>query len=570
MRAAAISLIAFTAAFPAVAGETDVASRIDAVTIYPDAAIVTRIAEVDAPAGDSVLTFRNLPLGLDPDSLRVEGAAIAALTIGSVETHVAPAETPTGDDALATRIADLRQQRATIQTTIEALQGKRAMIVRFSQSGPEKLSPDSKPLDVADWSAAWDAVGTALAKVSAELTPALDKARVLDGQIAALEAQRRAPRPQAAGRVVTVAVNAVAAARVSLSLSYRVADVGWTPLYDAALKTDDAAGPSMTLTRRAAIAQSTGEDWSDVALTVSTARVARAVDVVDLPGQRIDFWQPEAAEPAFDRTFAMRKSPVAAPAGKLTSVAPTSAPDSATYAASSAPPPAPIAAADAAAQLQASAYTAAFKAAGRVTLASDGSQKSFVLGRVVVQPSLSVKTAPSVDPIACVEAHFVDSEDAPILPGRVALIRDGAFVGESRIGFVAPGDGVDLGFGGDDKIRVDRAPVNRKENEPTWFNQTKIETREFVTSVKNLHAFPVKVQLIDRTPVSENAAIVVELAPVTTPPTDKQVGDKRGVMSWTLDLKPGEAKDVRLAYRMKWPADREIVVGDAPPASAAR
>ena len=92
MRATAVSLIAFIAAFPAVAGETDVASRIDAVTIYPDAAIVTRLAEVDAPAGDSVLTFRNLPLGLDPQSLRVEGAAIAALTIGSVETRVAPAE----------------------------------------------------------------------------------------------------------------------------------------------------------------------------------------------------------------------------------------------------------------------------------------------------------------------------------------------------------------------------------------------------------------------------------------------------------------------------------------------
>jgi uncharacterized protein (TIGR02231 family) len=564
MRAAAISLIAFTAAFPAVAGEADVASRIDAVTIYPDAAIVTRLAEVDAPAGDSVLTFRNLPLELDPDSLRVEGTAIAALTIGSVETHVAPAEALTGDDALTTRIADLRQQRAATQTTIDALQGKRAMIVRFSQSGPEKLSPDSKPLDVADWSAAWDAVGTALAKVSAELAPAVEKARVLDEQIAALEAQQQAPRPEAASRIVTVAVNAAAAARLSLALSYRVAGVGWTPLYDAALKTDEAAGPSMVLTRRAAISQSTGEDWSDVALTVSTARVARAVDVVDLPGQRIEFWQPEINELAADRPAAKR---AAAPAGKAAlAEAPPAPPTNASDSSATQP----IAAEDATAQLQTSAYTAAFKAAGRVTLASDGSQKSFVLGRVVVQPTLSVKTAPSVDPIAYVEAHFVDSEGAPILPGRVALIRDGAFVGEGRVGFVAPGDGVDLGFGGDDKVRVDRAPVNRKENEPTWYNQTKIETREFVTSVKNLHAFPVKVQVIDRAPVSENTAIVVELAPATTPPTDKQVGDKRGVMSWTLDLKPGEAKDVRLAYRMKWPADREIVVGDAPPAVVTR
>jgi hypothetical protein len=280
------------------------------------------------------------------------------------------------------------------------------------------------------------------------------------------------------------------------------------------LKTDDSGGPNLTLTRRAAIAQSTGEDWSDVGLTVSTARVARAVDVANLPGQRIDFWQPGVAVSVHDFPTAKRAPATAA------------ASDMATYAASSAPPPAPIAARDA--------------------------------------------TAPSVDPIAYVEAHFIDSEDAPILPGRVALIRDGAFVGEGRLGFVAPGDGVDLGFGGDDKVRVDRAPTDRKENEPTWFTQTKIETREFLTSVKNLHAFPVKVEVIDRLPVSENAAIVVELSPATTPPTDEQVGDKRGVMSWTLDLKPGEAKDVRFAYRMKWPADREVVLGDAAAPNAPR
>jgi len=41
-------------------------------------------------------------------------------------------------------------------------------------------------------------------------------------------------------------------------------------------------------------------------------------------------------------------------------------------------------------------------------------------------------------------------------------------------------------------------------------------------------------------------------------------------MSWTLDLKPGEAKDVRFAYRMKWPADREVVLGDAAAANAPR
>ncbi len=45
---------------------------------------------------------------------------------------------------------------------------------------------------------------------------------------------------------------------------------------------------------------------------------------------------------------------------------------------------------------------------------------------------------------------------------------------------------------------------------------------------------------------------------------------KRGVMRWTLDLESGEAKDVRFAYRLKWPADRAIVIDGAPRATGSR
>ncbi len=317
---------------------------------------------------------------------------------------------------------------------------------------------------------------------------------------------------------------------------------------------------SLTLTRRAGISQTTGEDWSDVALTVSTARVARAVDVADMQSERIDFWQPVAPMPTGS----------APPAAKAASEWRQTRDADAAAQALPAAPPALIAAQEAPARLEANAYSAEFRAPGRVTLASDGARKSFVLGRLIAQPTITVKTAPGVDPTAYIQAHFVDAEDAPILAGEVALLRDGAFVGQSRIGFVAPGDGVDLGFGGDDKVKVQRAPANRKENDPTWYNQTKIETREFITSVKNLHAFPIKVQLIDQMPVSENAAIAVDLSPSTTSPTDKQLGDQRGVMSWTLELKPGESKDIRFAYRLKWPADRELMIEGAPLTIGAR
>ena len=537
------------------AGEVEAASKIDSVTVYPDAAIVSRLVEVDMPQGDSVLVFKNLPLALDPASLRFEGEGEAKMTIGAVETQVAPAEVKAPDNAVETRLTALRTEREGWQSTIDALQAKRAMIMRFSQAGPEKLSPDSKPLDVGQWSAAWDAVAVGLAKLGDDLRPALAKARALDGEIRALEAASQRPAEgQSARRSASVAINAAAPTRATFKLSYRIGDVGWRPAYDAALDTT-AGAKTFSLTRRANLAQRTGEDWSDVALIVSTAQVARASDIPNVQPVSIDFWQPEQADEAAPRVAGKFVGGVARAVPQTTAAAPEPAPP---------PKAAPIKAEEAATELQANAYSAEFRVPGRISLASDGAQKSFVLARLNADPTLLVKTAPGLDQTAYLQAHFTDAEEAPLLPGEVSLHRDGAFIGQSRIAFVAPGDGADLGFGGDDKIKIQRAPVNRKENEPTWFNQTKIETREFKTNIKNLHDFPVKVQVIDQIPVSENTAISVELLPATTPPTEKQVADRRGVMSWTLDLAPGEAKDIRLAYRLKWPADRDVMLGGAP------
>jgi uncharacterized protein (TIGR02231 family) len=555
--ASACSFLAILAAAPAWAGEIVAASKIDAVTVYPDAAIILRVAQVDLPSGESRLIFKNLPLALDPASIRLEGEGSAKITLGAVDAEVAPADIGVPDNSIEAKLQSLRAEREGWQSTVDALNAKRAMIMRFSQSGPEKLSSEAKPLDVGQWSAAWDAVAVGLAKLGDDLRPALAKTRQLDEQIKALEAQRQNPtQAKGATRSAIVTISADSQTQARFKLSYRIGGDGWRPSYDAALETTSGA-KSLSLTRRANLAQHTGEDWTDVALAVSTARVARASDIPDVDPLKIDFWQPPVA-------MSKRNADTAGDLRLDQSLGGAQVSGVARPMALAAAPPAPRPAEQAASQLEAGAYSAEFKVPGRISLASDGAQKSFVLARLNSDPTILVKTAPGLDQTAYLQAHFVDTEEAPILPGEVALHRDGAFVGESRIAFVAPGDGIDLGFGADDKIKIQRAPVNRKENEPTWYNQSKIETREFKTTVKNLHDFAVKVQVIDRLPISENTAITVEMLSTTTTPTEKQVGDKRGVMSWTLDLAPNEAKDIRLAYRMKWPSDRDVALGGAP------
>lgn len=549
----AASLIALCAASPVFAAEVEVKSKIDAVTVYPDAAMVTRVAEVEAPAGASTLVFRNLPMNIDPASLRVTGAAGTQLAIGAVEARVAPADAKLPDTAIETRLKQLRAERDGWQVTIDALSAKLAMIGNYSKVEPQKLGRDEKALDLGQWQSAFDMIGSAMAKTGDELRSAKAKAKELDDEIASLAAGRGRPAGKSsASRNVTVEIESASAAPAKFTLSYRVTGAGWSAVYDARL---DSQKPALEWVRRAAVSQRTGEDWTDVDLAVSTVQTAGGTQAPDIETQRLVFV--DADEPEIYRGG--RKKKAARRMSEVADMAKTAQPSAPAPLVAGARAPAPMAPAEEReASVEAGAFQASFRIPGKVTLASDGAVKTLRVGAANPTPALSVKTSPSVEEAAYLTARFAIEDETPVLPGRVNLFRDGVFAGTSTVKLAAPGEPVELGFGVDDRVKVSRTPVKRKENEPTWFGQTKIDARDFKTTVKNLHTFPIKVVITDRVPISENSAIIVETLSQTTPPTEKQVSDKRGVMGWTLDLAPNETKELRLAWRVKWPADREL------------
>ena len=73
------------------------------------------------------------------------------------------------------------------------------------------------------------------------------------------------------------------AARATFRVSYTVRGARWAPLYDARLDSGTRERkPALELIRRAEIVQQTGEDWSDVALSVSTVRTAKGGSAPEL------------------------------------------------------------------------------------------------------------------------------------------------------------------------------------------------------------------------------------------------------------------------------------------------
>ncbi|MFI5013571.1 MAG: mucoidy inhibitor MuiA family protein [Hyphomicrobiales bacterium] len=259
----------------AFAADIEIQSRIDAVTVYPDGAMVTRLAAITEPQGASTLLIKGLPAALDPASVRVEAAADGALAIGSVETRLAPGDAkPALDPALDAKIATLREESDELDVRLDALDVKRRSIVRFSEADPAKLGKEDKPIDPAAWKIAWDAVGEELARVNEDIRAMRSKKSEFAAEIVALDKARPlAPSPGAPKRDVAVTIEAGSALEGSLTLVYRVSQAAWMPRYDAKLDTGAKdRKPSLELVRRAEVTQRTGEDWDNAALAVSTVR----------------------------------------------------------------------------------------------------------------------------------------------------------------------------------------------------------------------------------------------------------------------------------------------------------
>ncbi|AMN44404.1 mucoidy inhibitor MuiA family protein [Rhodoplanes sp. Z2-YC6860] len=534
-----VSVFAIAAAVPAMAAELEAGSQVDAVTVYPDGATVTRLIKLDLPAGDSTLLAKDFPLTLDPSSLRVEGEGGAHLVIGAVEARQPLPQPAANIPEIDRKLETLRDERATLDGAIASATARRKFAESFAESSPKGLGEKGEARPLTEWRAAFAAVGEEIANADTAIREAKIKQRDLDREIARLEAGRNMTPPKKLE--VRIALNSDAVAPAVLRVTYAVRGARWQPVYDARLDTGGKdAKPSLELVRRAEITQTTGEDWSDVALAVSTMRVARGGSAPELRPWIVRYQAPPT--PYAGAMVRDQLAPAAPPA-----VLARRAEDGQLRKAE-----------EQQAVVDMGGFQVVFRVPGRIAVPAGQGSKSFRLASATIAPDLMAHAVPALNEAAYLQASFKHGEDAPLLPGPVSVYRDGVFVGKSPLSLASKDETVRLGFGVDEKVKVARTVVRRNEGTAGIISSSKTDEREFKTTVRNGHDFPIKVAIEDQIPVSEAEDIQVEMLPVTTPPTTRDLRDRRGVMEWAFEAKPGESREIKLGWRLRWPKDKAI------------
>jgi uncharacterized protein (TIGR02231 family) len=529
----------------AIADRFEARSTVEAATLYPQGAEVTRNATISLPAGTHELVFFDIPAahqGAQPEGLqtKVNGADLGPISIRTVKSTEAERLTTDAAVDVQATIEELENELATARQAVQriALEGTAAEdALRFINglSAPEGASAE----DIIAFAGAIRSQS-----LEARLTIQDVALRIKDARKAMEDSTRALAEAKTTlqklittteyRNKITLEVNVAKAGEVEVDFTYLEQNAGWTPQYQAQV---DTVEKSLTLKRTMAAVQLTGEPWVDVALSFATQQPSRRtapsyvsefirrltdpVQVRQMKSERM-----EADLSVMDAP--MMSMSQAAPA-EVRSAAPTHYGLNLTY-----------------------------EYATPATLySSNAGVTEFALEPLSLTPDLYVRAVPLFDAAGYLVADITNDSGEVILPGAVKLFRDGALLGETHIQTQVDGSEFELSFGAIDGIRVARVILDRNEGDRGFISKSNESASEVRLEVENLTPRVWAVELLDRVSVSEQEDLQVEWTALPAP-DEENVDDKRGVLAWRFDLKAGDQKDVRLEEALEWPENQVL------------
>jgi hypothetical protein len=290
---------------------------VTAAVVYSDRARVTRAADV-AVDGATTVELPLLPPGTDADSVRVETAG-GPVAIDSVEIgRVGPANLPIEAARAALRRMERLDDEIALATFEDGAIGRAVAAAGKAPLPPDDGDPTWAAIPAGRWRQTLRFLEQWSARTDerrAQVGDRLAGLRQLRTGLAA-EAERLVKGDEGRVRVV---VRLAGRGRAHLQMKYMVVGPRWIPRYEVRLDKDR---DEVTVTLAALVQQSTGEDWLDARLALSTAVPTVSAALPELPrwrlGERERFIpefrarpEPAATAPAVVATVAPRPPPQA-------------------------------------------------------------------------------------------------------------------------------------------------------------------------------------------------------------------------------------------------------------------
>jgi uncharacterized protein (TIGR02231 family) len=350
--------------------------------------------------------------------------------------------------------------------------------------------------------------------------------------------------PSKVSGVVILSVLSKVANKSNITLNFRIQQASWQPVYD--LRKDGRDG-KIQLNFRAQVDQSTGVDWKDVQLKISTSLGDTDHQLPILSPMFVNFYTP----PVYG-TYGGKEMLENVRVTRLNA--------------------APAVRGDMAVSM--SMDDVVDKYEYKVTINQNQLNAEYAIslpqtirhgGKATVVPVMDYELPCTMDYVSIPKlrnqvflmAKITDWGQYNLTPGLVNLFIDGSYIGNTFFDPTAVTDTLAISLGKDQKMSVNRIQLNDFK-EKKILGLTIKETYGYEITLRNNNSESVNVQLFDQIPISRNAEIEVEQSELTGAILNKELGE----VHWSVALKANESKKVRLIYSVKYPKGKQVQFGN--------
>ena len=579
------------------ANSLETTGAIEAVTVYRGQALVTRLVDIPGPAGLHELVVTDLPEQVLPGSLYAESAD--GVEVRSVLYRQRPVTQDVREEVrtLDTNIREMTDKIAANAQSTALLAERKALLDKLEAFTAPTVNVELTK-GVLNPGTLKEMAGYLIDQRKSlsedDLKLKLEK-RDLDEQLGVLKRQR----DELAGASARTAREALVFLNLEkpkgqLRLRYIVNQASWSPSYTVRAGEDRAA---VSVEYYASIQQMSGEDWKDVAMTLSTATpslVAKAPSLEPLHLQLAAIQAQQAAvmgQTEYDQARKdLEKSKIslnnsragnmpapnggdAGPGGGGGQVFRAQAFD------------APLNEVACQEQVMEWANPGDFKKAAenpnrnpasdteslsvtyqlasRTSLPSRSDRQLIQIASLPMSGEFYKLAVPLLTDSVYEEAIVTNSANTVLLAGPVSTYLAGEFVGHGEIPNVTVGEKFKLGFGIDSSLRVARELQEKTES---LQGGNRIVDLSYRLTIENFGSKASTVRLLDRKPVSNGSDVKSTLVSATPKISDDaaylQTDSKKGILRWDVQVAPQAiaTNAVAVEYQLRLEYDKQMSI----------
>ena len=567
-----------------------VSGELTDVIVYRGQALVTRTIELDLPQASTEIIVAGLPDKLITDTLSAQ--APDGVIISSVRYR----EKKTGEDTrqevkdLEARIEQVGKQQFQTNRDLEIEGWMFAKMSRYWElpqtiGQADENHPMLQPQDVENLvgylekkSLEWHQ-----SRVKDEL-----KQKDIEKELGGLEKKLREMLSQRSKftREAVISVTQNHKGKATIKLSYIVDGANWLPQY---ILRAEAAKGTVSVEYNALVFQTSGEDWNDVSIKLSTALPAMVAASPAVEPMQVKLGTPAPASPMESKPSALggaygvqqlekdefrdlsqqvqmyqTRRQEAASKGKMGEMALNEAALSNQILELQADREAARVIRTQAKRIaRVEGVSVAYDIPGRLWVPSKTEQQLVNIASLESKADFTAIGTPILTDYVYLEGNVTNDSETILLAGPASMYRDGEFAGKGMVELVTKGEKFAAGFGVDSQIRISREFKDKKVD--TLFGN-RVDKFEYRLAIENYKNTAVKLRLLERIPYTQDLALEIRDFQTNTPLSADQdyirtLKDK-GILRWDLELAPktvaDKARVITYSYTMKYDKGMQI------------